>query len=147
TAENKAQNEARHAFAAGTDPLSKGFARIASGSAESTIIAMTGETSRQGLVDGKWEALKYQDALEARHQTEGHPLNFGDRANKAKQFLIDDLKEAYEKSRCIDKGLPIVYGINGPPLPDIRDSAIKDKVLDELVLWVREVIRQIELVS
>ena len=143
TVENAAQQKAADAFAKSPkDALAPGFGAISKGSADSTNLAIGGEKTRKGFISDKWQQLSdYQETLESRHTTPGHPLNFAERAGKAAAFLIDDLAEAFEKCRCIEKGAAIVYGVVENPFPDITQPGI----LDNVVLWVRKIMRSIEL--
>lgn len=144
--EQEAQGAIQGAFS-GDDPISRGFREISIGTARATGIAITGEEARKRYAEGRWNELtQYQDTLRSRHTTPGHPLNFTERADKVKAFLIDDLKEAYEKARAIKGGARLVYGIEDDPsasFPDYRQAGL----LDRLILWIRSLIRTHQLLT
>jgi hypothetical protein len=145
--ENKAQLTAKAAFDQENSALPQGFSAISEGSAASTQVVLDNEPARLEAIDTKWQELSdYQDTLASAHSVPGHPLNFGDQADRAKAFFLDELKEAYEKARCVDKGIFTVYKFN-PPV-GLPDPFVKPEFfLDDLIIWLRSLIRDLELIK
>jgi hypothetical protein len=85
------------------DALAPGFAAITDGSAQSSQKAVEAEKARKAWVNKKWEKLKdFQIALQGRHNTPGHSLNYGERFNRTRAFLEQDIAAAYQKAKCIE---------------------------------------------
>ena len=147
-AEVDGQQLTHDAFQGAGDPLAAGFAAAATGNQTSAQKAYDGEINRTSLVEQKWQAIeRYQTNLELQHSDAGNPLNFAGRAMSVAAFLLEDLGEAYDKSRSIEKGIAQVYGIDigrqDTKLPNVNVTG----VLDELVHWLRRVIRLVQLVQ
>lgn len=120
--------------------LEMGFQSAALAAQSSAELAAANERERQNLVAGKWAVLvAYQDSLEDRHTTKGHPLNYAERAARVRKFMMEDFREAVEKSFSIGAGVSWVHGVAPPPA--WTTSAIP---LDDLVSWVRGIIRELD---
>ena len=63
-------------------------------------------------------------------------------------LLLDDIEEAYIKSRCVAVGIKAIYGLDVPvpPIPPIDPPppTPTPAYLDSLVLWARKAMREVE---
>jgi hypothetical protein len=127
--------------------VANGLRETASSSSESFNVAFAAEKERKAAVTAKWVALeKYQQALEARHSTSGNALNYEQRFNRIRAFFVEDLKLAYQKIRCLEKGADKFFDIKSPLKPPFA-GVTSDGIgyLDYLVLYVRDLINQVEI--
>jgi len=123
--------------------LSKGFAAVTEGSATSSAKAIEGEQDRKKNVRKKWAALdEYQTALQARHSTPGHPLNYRERLDRTRAFLEQDIGIAYQKIRCIQPAVNKIFGLSSSLKPPFEVG-----YLDYLVIFLRDVIEQVEVAT
>jgi hypothetical protein len=139
--ERKGQEAAKDKFALSqpSDGLGNGFQAIAAGSAASSARAIIGEKERKENVRKKWVASKeYQEALESRHTTPGHSLNYSERYNRLRSFLEQDISAAYQKLRCCSLASNKVLGTQLPTLSDPTEFGY----LDYLVTYLRDLIEQ-----
>ena len=120
--------------------LEAGFQSAALAAQSSAKLAAANERERQDLVAGKWAVLvAYQDSLEGRHTTTGHPLNYAERAARVRKFMMEDFRESVEKSLSIGTGVSWVHGVAPPPAWTTSVTP-----LDDLVSWVRGIIRELD---
>ncbi|MGI0523998.1 hypothetical protein [Rhizobium giardinii] len=140
--EKTGQDNAAKAFAEpGAGDLGKGFSLISEASSQSSGIAIGGEQDRKRHVETKWNALSdYQRTLQARHETPGHALNYGERANRVRGYLKQDISIAYRKVRSIDYGKERIFNI-----VERLEAPRRDRYLDYLVIYIRDSINKIEL--
>jgi len=75
------------------------------------------------------------------HNTPNSPLNYGERATKAKRLLCESVRSLIERLSVIEVGAKSVYGIDIRPLPSI--TAIAND-LDEAMWWLRDIVRAVE---
>jgi hypothetical protein len=123
--------------------LASGFEEIAKASALSSQEAIDLEKERKVNVHTKWESLKnHQLALQERHSVPGHALNYGDRFKRLRGYLEQDIGIAYQKIRCIEVAARELFGINNQ-----LDKPCSFGYLDTLVVYVREIIRVVELAT
>ncbi|MGE0120634.1 MAG: hypothetical protein AB7S71_24765 [Dongiaceae bacterium] len=139
------QEKAASEFEGDTSPISKGYMQLALTSSAAAGISEQAEKERKMLILKKWEAAKrYQDALQDRHTTPGHALNYGERFRKMRKYLIQDITVAYDKLRCLDKGLRQVFkAVPELKLPDLPNPHAGD-YLGDVVVWLRDVIDRLE---
>jgi hypothetical protein len=134
------QTSTAAAFGTATHPLSVGFQESAKANSAVSAKAVDAECSRQGLVRSRWKAfIAYQEGLEGRHETPGHPLNYAQRAVRVRKYLLADFEEAILKGLSAARGLEIVHGISHP-----LDFAGVDSALDNFTFWVRALITELE---
>ncbi|WP_143348625.1 hypothetical protein [Ensifer adhaerens] len=145
-AENNGYISAETAFRSDVSALGKGFAEAYSGM-KGTLQARRGlEESRLQLISQKWQNLAaHEDSIEAKSATTGHSLNYGDRARRVREFLIDDVTEAFLKSKAVNAGLKYLFGTEDSlPAPHSPDGSVNEDYLDELVDWCRRSVRNLE---
>jgi hypothetical protein len=120
-------------FGQGTDALSAGFRDVSSTAADSANKVMNAEILRKQNVTSKWAAMdEFQGALEDRHNTPGCALNFAERYGRLEQLLVQDVRIAYAKLRCIEVGLKAIFGLS-IPMPAPQEYGY----LDEMVMYLR----------
>jgi len=141
--EKDGQKSAAENFSSQTGPLNDGFARIAQTSADSLDQALKGEVDRNANVDKKWEAtVQYQQALEDRHNTRGHALNYAERYERIVGLLAQDVGIAYQKLRCLVGGCNQVFGLN----VELRDP-FEYGYLDYTVAATRDLLNKVEIAT
>jgi hypothetical protein len=144
--ESQGQQQAYNNFSTESPPsgLSTGFASIAQASSRSAQEAVTGEQERKQNVQTKWEALKtFQNRLQHRHQTPGNPLNYCERYNRTKAFLVQDIGTAYQKIKCITVGIKKLFDLDFP-----LEDPFEYGYLDYLVSYIRKnVIENVEIAT
>lgn len=130
-------------FRKGGPGLGAGFATTAATHAKAAQAASKGESTRKELVHRKWAAAEqHQELLRTRYMTDGHALNFGDRANRIRDLLREDVEVAIQKTKCAAKGMERLLGVQRP-MPD----PLKRAYLDKLVMYVRALIEDYDLVT
>jgi hypothetical protein len=123
--------------------IDNGFAKHDETLSESAQEELTAAAERLDLLKKRWLIRKkYESEYNLRHTMPGNAHNFKERMNRAVTLLSDDLQEAYEKILAVQIGLKAIYG-NSISVPDLQG----ENVLDELVLWTREVIRFLDIES
>lgn len=135
--ESQKQLAASAEFGKGKDAADKGFAALAKGASDLASEAAAAEEQKNKLIDSRWDqALTYQADLEAAHKSEGHALNFWDRAKRILRLLDDEFVTLLAKSFALEKGLTLVRGIalqanwrtSNSPLDDLV-HAVRNAVL------------------
>lgn len=128
-------------FGAGTQTsLTRGFAASSKSARDVSLLGVDAERGRQDLVKKRWTQMsKFQDDLMARHETPGHPLNFGERSARVRNFLTDDFLDAIIKALTVREGLKAVYNF------DLDKEWLKSQQpLDDFVKWTRKAVRMLE---
>jgi hypothetical protein len=144
TLERDGQRAGYSAFKnANSDVLAAGFAAITDGGAKSSNEAIASEMERKQNVRTKWQKLKdFQETLQARHNTPGHSLNYGERYNRTRAFLEQDIAVAYQKTRCIELAAHEIFGIERSSLK--LDEPSEFGYLDTLVTFLRTAIEELQ---
>jgi len=75
------------------------------------------------------------------HNKSGSPLNFGERALRAKRLYCESLRALYERAMSVSLALESAYGFECPPIPSTDEVAID---LDNITWWLRGIVRKIE---
>lgn len=122
---NKGLLAAAYANAARQFPsadLGQGFATLYAALSSAAEADARSESLRQAALDAKWdEVARHIDYLEARHSTPGHILNYQERIRPILEFMLTELKGAYDRSLALTVGLRRRYGnksyISEPPSP------------------------------
>jgi hypothetical protein len=126
-------------------PLAAGFSSLAQAAADVSVAIADAEQVRQDRVHQRWALLAdYQWALELRHSTPGHPLNFAERAERVEKYLLSDLVEAFAKATAAVAGTNAALGIPAivNPLNAIPDNKAP---LDAFIHQTRRLIQLIEM--
>lgn len=125
------------------DGLAAGFKVLAEAGARGATEAVEGERQRKNAVRSKWDAFQgYRDALIDRHRTPGHALNYQERAQRVRQYLIQDIVVAYGKCKAAGVGAKQILGIESA-FPEVGPLG----TLDRLVLYLRDLISSYELAT
>lgn len=133
------QKNAAAAFSKSFDNLDAGFAAVATASAQSTAEAISGEKTRKKNVGMKWDALdEFENALEARHSMPGCSMNYSERYGRLEELLRQDIRVAYNKLRCIEKGMNQVFGLS-LSLPPPQQYGY----LDAMVMFLRQALEAV----
>lgn len=141
--ERDAQQEGAGLFG-DSQPLNKGFARLALGRAQEMQTELTDIDGEIDLLSQKWDLLhKYHESYHARYQEPGNAHNFEERAVRVLTLMAEDVREAFAKAKAIATGFEMIYGEKTFPLPATNPLTF----IDELVLWCRAVIRDLEVRS
>lgn len=138
------QSKTAAEFGTGGDQsaLTRGFKANAESSAAVSTAAAESEDERIALVRRRWEAVsQYQEDLNARHSTPGHPFNYAERAARLHAILMEDWEQAFMKASAADIGIKKHYGISVPAKWRKVDCPTP---LDEMMSWARAVIRDLE---
>lgn len=126
-----------------TAAMSKGFAALANVYSKSASDLVTGEQARKKNVTAKWAAAQdYQNALQARHSTPGHALNYAERYQRISQMLQQDIGIAYQKLRCLSLACNSLFNLNYP-----LDPPKEVGYLDYVVTYMRELINKVEIAT
>src|SRR5262249_2757376 len=144
----KGQDETGKALARLNDNL-KSLAPAYTGAAKATGKAIDNQGKKKTALGERLTWLtKYQDALQKRHTTTGHALNYGERRDRIIQLITQEIKEAYQKAVAARAGLITQLGLTERadyafPVPVGKDS--DSDFLDRFVLWARDMIRSYEI--
>jgi hypothetical protein len=140
--EKDAHLNAANAFGGAADALGPGFAAIESGMMASAETAETAEKERKRNVHQKWlhSRLNQLDLLTL-SQTSGGALNYRDRFTRVLLLLGSDVWDAWHKARSALWGMTQILHFSDIELP----SSGEDKFLEKFILWLRDVIRRIEI--
>jgi hypothetical protein len=126
-----------------TSSLSKGFAALAKLNGSSAATLATGEQTRKQNVNTKYNvALDYQNALQARHETPGHALNYGERYQRVSKMLQEDIGVAFQKLQCLSKACNYLFGLTFPLSPPVEVG-----YLDYMVTYTRELLNLVEIAT
>jgi len=146
----KGQDQTGKALAKVSDNL-KNLAPAYTGAAKATGKAIENEDKKRKALGERLKSLTdYQEALQRRHTTTGHALNYGERRDRVIQLITQEIKEAYQKAIAARAGLITQLGLTESkdyafPVPVGKDS--DSDLLDRFVLWARDMIRSYEIYS
>ena len=130
------QNSA-NAFRTGSGAPNSGWAIYLDTASKSAEATHNGLQSAKDLIFKKWSVLReYQDRLQARHTSPGHPLNYTERATRSLKLIRPDFREAYLKALRADLAVKNVYSACDVMLPDRKVSA--QSLFEDLALWHRD---------
>lgn len=126
------------AVAAGLQAISKGFTSVRD--RVSNV-----ESQKEQYISQRYKATaQYQQDLEDLHSTDGSSLNYTQRVNRIAPLILDEIVDAYRKSRSIVAGLNRVLDHHAwNPISIIALS--KTGFLDEFVRWFRKLVRQYQI--
>ena len=138
------QNKAADKFADQKQaPLASGFEAVSRTIAASSTAAAAAEEDRKDNVNKKWIAAEeYQEALQARHSTPGHALNYGERLDRLTNFLKQDVGFAFQKLRCLSKACNLLFDLKME-----LEKPTEFGYLDYLVTFTRDLINQVEVAT
>jgi hypothetical protein len=136
------QTLAANAFGSG-QALQEGFAAGHKGRAKELALELQSVEKQAELIRKRYAAQRdYQAAYRAKHQEPGNAHNYAERAHRLTQLFLQDLREAYAKSKAIALGIDTIWGAKFPvPTPDTT------VFIDDLVDWNRDVVRFIEFLT
>ncbi|TCA92173.1 hypothetical protein E0H65_22550 [Rhizobium leguminosarum bv. viciae] len=121
--------------------LNFGFASISDASAKSSQEAVDAEIERKASVKIKWDALAlYQSALQDRHRTPGHALNFRERYDRLRRFLEQDVGVAYQKLKKLSEGATRIFALTSN-----LERPFEFGYLDYLVSYTRQLSEALEI--
>jgi hypothetical protein len=75
-----------------------------------------------------------------RHLVPGNAHNFAERFQRLRELFNADITSAYRRAFAAEKGLRVVFGVSDK-VP--RRTPEKDVLLDDLVIWTRNVMRRV----
>jgi hypothetical protein len=143
-----AQTNAASGFMASDNDL-RPFGALYAGGATAAQEAIDNEARKRTTLDERLNKLAaHQVRLELRHTTPGHALNYQQRRERVIELIKQDLSEAFQKSRAARAGILGQLGLGDNekyPFPVITDSEADVHFLDQLVLWLRDLLRRYEL--
>ena len=147
----KGQSDTAHALGGvGADPL-KSFVPAYTQGALATADAVTIQNKKKAALADRLKMLRdYQDALQKRHTTPGHALNYAERRGRVITLIQQDIAEAYQKAVAARAGMIKQLGLKEDPayaFPVIAGDDTDVDFLDRFVLWTREMIRAFEVYS
>lgn len=129
TASAKAFKELDHSLAIGLSTLSEGSVQTAEKKLELS-------SQIRSLIGQKWGAIDdYEDALQQRHSTAGHALNYQERLKHVLVRLFDEFGMAYFKSKSVFLFFTKILGLDQDELR-IPDSS-STNLLEEMISWHR----------
>lgn len=132
---------AKFAAAQAKSPLASGFATLNSEHSRSSLEAAEGQRTRQNLVGDRWKSLvRHQNFLKLAHDEHGNPLNYKDRAKRARDLLTQDFSEALLRAEAAAAGITLLGGSS--ELPFVEKP--RGQPLDEFIDWARGAVRWID---
>lgn len=139
-----AQSKSYNEFIKDESAIALGYASISAGNISLAKNAIENDALRHSLIKSRWEAMRsHQRALETRHKAEGHPLNYKERANAVKEFLIRDLLDCYLKAHHVKNACDSIFlwpaEISLMPDPDAPD------LINELIQWHHKINRRLDI--
>lgn len=121
-------------------PLEAGFEAVHLGRSEEIALELDLAAKQRDLIRSRFDAQRaYQLVYREKHAQPGNAHNYAERASRLTKLFLQDLREAYAKSKVISIGIRTIWG-GDFPVPDPRSAAF----IDELVDWNRDVVRFLE---
>lgn len=143
------QRAAASEFRKGTSADFHPFGTAADAGASASEAAAENQVLRLQTLNSRLEKLaNHQDLLESRHTTPGHSLNFMQRRERVLALLQQDVGEVFLKLRAARAGVALQLGLGDNPdypFPKVQNDESDVSFLDQLVLWLRDMLRRYEL--
>lgn len=138
---------AAEAFGKGSN-LESGFSVLSEGRLSELAEDISNTQEIEQLVKRRWNEIRaYQATYHSRYTDSGNAHNFGERAERLYVLLKEDIKEASSRALALREGLLQVYAWDSGMPPAFNDLVNDLNVVDDLVLWIRKVNRELELRS
>lgn len=133
------QTEASDAFGEGLG-LQAGFKTSHKGRAKEIALELDSIDKQAKLIRSRYVAQRnYQAVYRDKHQEPGNAHNYAERASRLTLLFLQDLREAYVKSKAIAVGIETIWGSKFP-VPKPNTNAF----IDDMVDWNRDIVRYLE---
>lgn len=133
-------------FAETTQPNELALAKLALKATRNQATAVTGDPG-DDVLEAQFDArTKLRNARLALHAQDGNPLNYQQRIDDLRELFADDIRSIYELLTAARIGMnQALDAKNQRPVPKWNKTRTDN--LKNLVIWCREVIRHVEVMS
>lgn len=122
-----------------SDKLVAGMNEISIGCASVRKYVSVRESLKVDAIKKRYDATKkYQANLEFLHEADGSSLNYLQRLDRITPLLLEEIIDAFEKSKAVVAGMNYILDTNQVAIPKVTNSGY----LDSFVRWFRLVMRK-----